>query len=311
MERSTAEALQLLGQFPLSSRRWPRFGCGGHREFQKLLQVDEFLLHRELLSLGAVSAAIHRWVPEYPGAAQCWLGGLRQGSAGLRIGPVGGPCTPTKCRGRMREHIAEDKKGAETRRRIIEAAKDLFHRQGMNATSLGEILRSANAGKGQFYQHFASREDLVVEVLRERRRVVESAAARPFEQWSDVVKWMESFLERQVRFGFERGCPDGTAAYSVQSNQVRQRQELNAIFRCMCGRLADFLAREQAAGRLKPEADVVRLAGFTVACIQGGLLLGLLDKQPAAVRSAFDEAQSHLRSFIVEPVSGSPGSLGS
>src|SRR5260370_12743540 len=56
--------------------------------------------------------------------------------------------------------------GAETRLKIIQAAADLFHKQGVGATSPDEIIEVSGTGKGQFYHYFKSKEGLVHEVLQ-------------------------------------------------------------------------------------------------------------------------------------------------
>ena len=57
-------------------------------------------------------------------------------------------------------------RGAGTRFRIIHAAADLFHRQGVVATSPDQVIAASETGKGQFYHYFGSKEGLVHEVLR-------------------------------------------------------------------------------------------------------------------------------------------------
>ena len=42
-------------------------------------------------------------------------------------------------------------RGAGTRLRMIEVAADLFHTQGVRATSPDEIIEASGTGKGQFY----------------------------------------------------------------------------------------------------------------------------------------------------------------
>ena len=60
----------------------------------------------------------------------------------------------------------ESEKGAATRLRILGTAADLFHKQGVGATSPDEILEASRAGKGQFYHYFGSKEGLVHQVLQ-------------------------------------------------------------------------------------------------------------------------------------------------
>ena len=60
----------------------------------------------------------------------------------------------------------ESEKGAATKLRILRTAADLFHKQGVTATSPDEILEASRAGKGQFYHYFGSKEGLVHQVLQ-------------------------------------------------------------------------------------------------------------------------------------------------
>jgi TetR/AcrR family transcriptional repressor of nem operon len=179
-------------------------------------------------------------------------------------------------------------KGARTRERILATAADLFHARGMNATTLGEVLRAAEVGKGQFYQHFEGREDLVVQVLERRRGELAAAFAAPIETWEDLRAFMWLFLESQRAFGFERGCPVGTPAYALQPEQAAPRAELKAIFDHMRGRVEAFLAAQAVP---EPRAK----AHFTLAAVQGAMLLGLLDRDEATVEAVLDEAFAHLR----------------
>lgn len=194
--------------------------------------------------------------------------------------------------------VLEPSRGALTRERIVATAADLMHANGMNATSLGEILRAAGAGKGQFYQHFEGRAALVSAVLARHRWYLERRYAAPIRDWEELRSWMEDHLVAMRSYGFVRGCPVGTPAYALQEAQGGERNELQAIFRRMRSRIARFLRDEQRAGRLDATADPVRLAAFTVAAVQGGLLLGLVERRADPVRAAFDEAWAHLRSQV-------------
>jgi TetR/AcrR family transcriptional regulator, transcriptional repressor for nem operon len=191
----------------------------------------------------------------------------------------------------------EPSRGALTRERIMTSALDLIHERGMHAVSVGDVLRASGTGKSQFYQHFAGRDELVVEVLRRHRSFLERRDAAPLTSWDAVRAWMDSHLADMRHFAYQRGCPVGTPAYALQPDQESERRELKAIFDRMRARLAGFLRTEQRAGRLSADADPAALAAFTVAAVQGGLLLGLVDRGAAPVRAALDEAFAHLRSY--------------
>lgn len=57
-----------------------------------------------------------------------------------------------------------------TRERIIEAAYDLFFRQGYQGTSVDEIIAQSGFSKPTVYTYFPTKEALCVSYLKERRR---------------------------------------------------------------------------------------------------------------------------------------------
>ena len=54
------------------------------------------------------------------------------------------------------------------RKRILETAFTLFHKQGYNSTGINQIITDSKVAKASFYQHFKSKEDLCVEFLNKR-----------------------------------------------------------------------------------------------------------------------------------------------
>lgn len=56
---------------------------------------------------------------------------------------------------------------AETRAKLIDAARTLFARQGIDATRINEITEEADVGFGSFYNYFESKDAIVAAVLEE------------------------------------------------------------------------------------------------------------------------------------------------
>jgi len=63
--------------------------------------------------------------------------------------------------------LTRDEKKARTRRRLLDAAAEVFARRGFAATSLDEIAEEAGFSKGAVYSNFAGKEDLFLSVLDE------------------------------------------------------------------------------------------------------------------------------------------------
>lgn len=73
-----------------------------------------------------------------------------------------------------------DRQREETRRRVREAALDVFRRDGLSAARIDDIVKAAGVSRGTFYFHFPTKEDVIIEVLREsEHRVAAAVTALP------------------------------------------------------------------------------------------------------------------------------------
>src|ERR1700752_1674263 len=91
-------------------------------------------------------------------------------------------------------------RGAETRLRIIRSAADLFHKQGVRATSPDQIIELSGTGKGQFYHYFKNKEGLVHEVLQSHLDAIRNRTAPlnyEIDSWQDLEKWFRAQSQLQ------------------------------------------------------------------------------------------------------------------
>lgn len=60
-----------------------------------------------------------------------------------------------------------DQRREETRRRVYEAALELFRRAGVAACRIDDVARAAGVSHGTFYFHYPTKEDVLLERMRE------------------------------------------------------------------------------------------------------------------------------------------------
>src|SRR2546421_11972775 len=110
---------------------------------------------------------------------------------------------------------AKTRDGKTTRDAILGAAQRLMHVHGYHATTLDDILRESGVGKGNFYYHFRSKEDLGYAILDEivasfLQRTLDPCfsdpTARPFAQ---IRCFLDRVLESQRARNCVGGCPLG------------------------------------------------------------------------------------------------------
>jgi TetR/AcrR family transcriptional repressor of nem operon len=193
-------------------------------------------------------------------------------------------------------------RGAETRLRIIRTAADLFHKQGVRATSPDEIIEASRTGKGQFYHYFKSKEGLIHEVLQAYLDAIRTGSA-PLDyevnSWKDLERWFRAQIDLQKSFQMTRGCPFGTVGNEVTENDELTRQDLSLIFEVVKNKLAAFFIKEKARGRLAKKANEEQMADFCIATIQGAMLMGKIERNSQTAETTVQEALSHLKGYVI------------
>ncbi len=111
--------------------------------------------------------------------------------------------------------------------RILKTVDRLFYEQGYLATGINQIIAEAQVAKASFYQHFPSKESLVLEYLEVHNteflnhiKQVEKQFSEPKAKILALFDDLADFA-RQTEF---RGCPflNLTAEFSQPESQPRQ-----------------------------------------------------------------------------------------
>jgi AcrR family transcriptional regulator len=195
-------------------------------------------------------------------------------------------------------------RGDETRREILAAAADLFHKQGVVATSPDQIIDASGTGKGQFYHYFKNKDGLVHEVLQTYLEAIRNGGgplSYDITSWDELEHWFIAQVGLQKRFRMTRGCPFGTIGNEVTENDELIRQDLNLMFEVAKTKIATFFVKEKASGRLDRNVREDDLADFCLATIQGAMLMGKVKRSSQLVESVVHEAMAHLKRYAQVP----------
>jgi len=152
------------------------------------------------------------------------------------------------------------------RERILQAARELFHRDGIRAVSVDALAAAAGTNKMTLYRHFSSRDELIAAYLQELATEGEGV-------WDEARAVHPGDPEAQLRFllrrvsdfaaeGRGRGCALANAAVELAERSHPARRVVEAHKRRQRDRLA-ALVRE--AGYARPE----RLADEIFLLVEG------------------------------------------
>jgi AcrR family transcriptional regulator len=171
----------------------------------------------------------------------------------------------------MNKQQAPSKGGRGARQRILDAAADLFYRDGINATGVERLAAESSVSKRTLYQHFPSKAAVVEEYLRS----IEERVASPADHADQTPRerLLGVFQTPTVRGGPLRGCPFHNAAVEAAGAMPGVQEIVRANKRGFIKGLTE-LAKQAGA------ADPQRL----------GSELGVLYEGAAALATSLDDS---------------------
>lgn len=184
-----------------------------------------------------------------------------------------------------------------TKEKMIMSALDLFHRKGVNATGINEILKSSKTGKGQFTHYFKNKDGLirsVIEYLFEIIRSGQAGTGYDLHSWEDFNRWFQSYLDFQQSVDFTRSCPIGTIGNDLSDKQELIRQDIHIFLEWTRHKLARFFAERKAVGDLVKSANPDGLADLCISVMQGGMLMTKIRRDP----DIFEQAASQVLIYV-------------
>jgi len=206
--------------------------------------------------------------------------------------------------------MAIERKGSQTRRRLLEAAFEVICRKGFQAAGLNEILEQADLSKGAMYYHFGGKmalgyavvEEIVGELIAERWIAPLVAEGDPL---TVIGKVMRTAAEDMGDSDTSRGCPLGNLAAEMSALDEGFAERINAIYQ----KWRDALAAALSAGKSVIGDDPQRIATFIVAALAGCLAQAKVGARRDVLLDGVTELEFYLhqlRTDAAEPRAAKP-----
>jgi AcrR family transcriptional regulator len=145
----------------------------------------------------------------------------------------------------MTKQQATTKGGRGARQRILDAAAELFYREGINATGVERLAAESSVSKRTLYQHFPSKTAVVEEYLRN----IGDRVANPVDNSEQTPRerLLAVFQTPTVRGGPLRGCPFHNAAVEAAGAMPGVQEIVRASKRSFINGLAELAKQAGAA----------------------------------------------------------------
>jgi AcrR family transcriptional regulator len=147
------------------------------------------------------------------------------------------------------------------RDRIADAARDLFHKHGIRGIGVDAIAEAAGTNKMTLYRHFGSKDDLIIQCLRDAALEadswwVEIEAEHPGDSMAQLRGWVRAGAE--CLFGDDRGCDLANAAVELAETDHPARRVIEELKTDQRNRLVK-LCRAAGIGEADLLADTLCL----------------------------------------------------
>ena len=184
------------------------------------------------------------------------------------------------------------------RERILAAAERLFREKGVDAVGLAELMKEAGFTQGGFYNHFASKEELVAKVVDRAmdggRQQFETEVAKSLRLGvAPLTRHIQWYLSEAQRDDVETGCAiAGFAGDIPHLSYAARGSYAEALSQAFDGFAQMILEEEPELSPKEARAKAVSLYSHLV----GSLLLSraVSAHEPALAAEILEDSQSSL-----------------
>src|SRR5215469_4917832 len=132
----------------------------------------------------------------------------------------------------------------ETHEKIVKDASARVRAEGLSGAAVSAVMRDAGLTHGGFYKHFASKDELLVESLKEGFREIIDTLVRAAEQSPPGEAWkaiVNTYLRLEMREYPEHGCPLATLGPELARVGKRMKPQIVAELVNYKSRMVPFM----------------------------------------------------------------------
>lgn len=197
-----------------------------------------------------------------------------------------------------------DSRKAQTHRRIVETAAELFGLQSYQAVNINLICDRANVNKATLYQHFGSKEALAVATIKhhfehQKTDFYEAAMAalpNPVDRLSGIYQRIyQQHLARSDRGESCVGCPFVNILSEMAVESPAIRDAVQAAFEGLKSYYRLIARDAKVIGYANRELDGDAVSSALIAIMNGAMISAKTENRPEAILENLETAKLILR----------------
>jgi len=195
---------------------------------------------------------------------------------------------------------------AKTRQDLLDAALQVFSRQGYQAARLQDIAKAAGVTRGAIYHHFGSKAELFNSLMDEASAQESGAVEAAIAEGGSLVEVMTRIMtyslallqeSNRLRQVFEISMFKAGTDPELQTVRLKRAEQTEVLV----NNTADIMAQGIANGELRPDLDPYTLARSFIAYQNGVATLWLTNRQAFSLS---EQAADFADIFMRGPAAG-------
>lgn len=200
------------------------------------------------------------------------------------------------------------KKGEQTKQDILAQAVQVYSVRGFAGMSFDEVMRATGLTKGGIYNHFASKDDLALQVfdyavdaMRERFKQQLQDKRTTRTRLFTVIDLFQSLLDEPL---FAGGCVLLTTAVEADDTHPALRERAQKALADWRAVISRTITRGLELGDVRAGTDAEAVASVIVGGLEGGILLSKLDGDTIHLHRTSEHLRAFVESFLEDKSRG-------
>lgn len=173
----------------------------------------------------------------------------------------------------MAKLTKQQEKSLQTQQELLESAKRLFAQKGFLATTVAEITAEAGYAKGNFYRHWASKDEIMLKIIADKMQAYRNMRDQALRQAQNLREVMDQILDFLVSMIEDRNWCSVFLEFTVHASR---NEELRSLLNQALYRLSDDIFEDIVAPYIQSGFPAKKIGALNTALFEGFLIHSLL-----------------------------------
>ncbi len=168
-------------------------------------------------------------------------------------------------------------KGQNTREFIVRRAASLFNSKGYYGTSMSDLMTSTGLKKGGIYNHFESKEEILVAALEYALNRLYQELINSHKHERTMLGKLQAIIEFYRNYPLEPvidgGCVLLNASVEAEHNQGLLKEKVKEAFNYMLKSTQRMVSKGIERGEFREDVDPNEVAVLFFTMIEGGIVM--------------------------------------